>query len=61
MYIAILLLGIIGAIAAIILFFISKKFEVQEDPRIIQISEILPGANCGGVVIRDVADLLPHV
>ena len=48
MYIAILLLGIIGAIAAIILFFISKKFEVQEDPRIIQISEILPGANCGG-------------
>ena len=48
MYIAVLLLGIIGAIAAVILFFISKKFEVQEDPRIMQIMEILPGANCGG-------------
>ena len=48
MYIAISLLGIVGAIAAVILFFISKKFEVQEDPRITQISEILPGANCGG-------------
>ena len=48
MYIAIILLGISGAVAAIILFFISKKFEVQEDPRITQISEILPGANCGG-------------
>ena len=48
MYIAIFLLGIIGAIAAVILFIISKKFEVQEDPRITQITEILPGANCGG-------------
>ena len=48
MYIAITLLGIIGAVAAIILFLISKKFEVQEDARIIQISGILPGANCGG-------------
>ena len=48
MHIAIILLGITGAVAAIILFIISKKFEVQEDPRITQISEILPGANCGG-------------
>ena len=48
MYIAIILLGITGAVAAIILFLISKKFEVQEDIRITQISEILPGANCGG-------------
>ena len=48
MYIAVLLLGIIGAIAAVILFFTSKKFEVKEDPRITQIMEILPGANCGG-------------
>ena len=48
MYIAVLLLGIIGAIAAVILYFISKKFEVKEDPRITQIMKILPGANCGG-------------
>lgn len=48
MYIAIILLGIVGAIAALILFFISKKFEVKEDPRIAQVLEVLPGANCGG-------------
>ena len=48
MYITVLLLGIIGAIAAVILYVISKKFEVKEDPRFTQIMEILPGANCGG-------------
>lgn len=48
MYIAIILLGGIGAVAAFILFFLSKKFEVKEDPRIAQILEVLPGANCGG-------------
>ncbi|MDR2775108.1 MAG: Fe-S cluster domain-containing protein [Tannerella sp.] len=48
MYIAIILLGITGAIAALILFVLSKKFEVKEDPRIARTLEILPGANCGG-------------
>ncbi len=48
MYIAIILLGLIGAAAALILFAVSKKFEVHEDPRIGQIQNALPGANCGG-------------
>ena len=48
MYIAILLIGLTGAISAFILYFISKKFEVREDLRIAQILKILPGANCGG-------------
>jgi Na+-translocating ferredoxin:NAD+ oxidoreductase RNF subunit RnfB len=48
MYTAIILLGTIGAVAASILFIISKKFEVHEDPRIAQTLEVLPGANCGG-------------
>jgi RnfABCDGE-type electron transport complex B subunit len=48
MYIAIILLGITGAIAAFILFVLSKKFEVKEDPRIARTLEALPGANCGG-------------
>ncbi|MDR1223739.1 MAG: Fe-S cluster domain-containing protein [Tannerella sp.] len=48
MYIAIILLGIIGATAAFILFILSKKFEVKEDPRIALVLEALPGANCGG-------------
>ena len=44
----VIFLGTIGALSAIILFAVSKKFEVYEDPRINQIREILPAANCGG-------------
>jgi len=31
-----------------VLFAASKKFAVYEDPRIAQVGELLPGANCGG-------------
>jgi len=46
--IAIISLGGIGAAGAILLYVISKKFEVYEDPRIAQVEEVLPAANCGG-------------
>ena len=46
--IAVIVLGAIGLIAAVVLFAASKKFAVYEDPRIAQVSEVLPGANCGG-------------
>ncbi|MCF0195843.1 MAG: Fe-S cluster domain-containing protein [Bacteroidaceae bacterium] len=46
--IAVLVLGCIGLISALVLFVISHKFAVQEDPRIAQVSEVLPQANCGG-------------
>jgi len=45
---AALILAVIGVLAAVILFFIAKKFHVEEDPRIDLIVECLPGANCGG-------------
>ena len=45
---AVIVLGGIGLIAAIVLFVCSKKFAVYEDPRIGQVNELLPGANCGG-------------
>jgi hypothetical protein len=38
----------IGAGAAIILYFVARKFKVFEDPRIDQVEEALPAANCGG-------------
>ncbi|MDA3952282.1 MAG: RnfABCDGE type electron transport complex subunit B, partial [Bacteroidales bacterium] len=41
-------LSAIGAIAAIILYFVAQKFKVFEDPRIDQVEEVLPAANCGG-------------
>ena len=46
--IAVIVLGAIGLIAAVVLFVASKKFAVYEDPRIAQVAEVLPGANCGG-------------
>ncbi|HNW83594.1 MAG TPA: RnfABCDGE type electron transport complex subunit B [bacterium] len=41
-------LGAVAAISAMVLFFIAKKFNVVEDPRIDVVAELLPGANCGG-------------
>lgn len=45
---AVLVLGAIALVASVVLFVISKKFAVYEDPRIGQVAELLPGANCGG-------------
>ncbi|MBO5627070.1 MAG: Fe-S cluster domain-containing protein [Prevotella sp.] len=45
---AVIVLGAIALIAAVILYVCSKKFAVKEDPRIAQVLAILPGANCGG-------------
>lgn len=38
----------IGIAAAIILYLAARKFYVYEDPRIDQVEESLPSANCGG-------------
>lgn len=45
---AIISLGATGTAAALILYFVAQKFKVIEDPRIDQVAEQLPGANCGG-------------
>lgn len=46
--IAVGVLGAIGLISALVLFIISKQFAVKEDQRIGLVTEVLPGANCGG-------------
>lgn len=46
--IAVTVLGVIALIAALVLYGVSKKFAVEEDPRIGEVQEALPGANCGG-------------
>jgi Na+-translocating ferredoxin:NAD+ oxidoreductase RNF subunit RnfB len=45
---AVLVLGAIALVSAVILYVCSKKFAVKEDPRLGQVVEVLPGANCGG-------------
>ena len=46
--IAVAALAILGFVLALLLFVVSKRFAVKEDPRIGQVLEALPGANCGG-------------
>ncbi|HUS85908.1 MAG TPA: Fe-S cluster domain-containing protein [Bacteroidales bacterium] len=41
-------LSVLGLSAALILFFVAQKFKVYEDPRIDEVEQSLPGANCGG-------------
>ena len=45
---SVLLLTSLGIIAAIVLYIVSKKFYVYEDPLIAEVEDILPAANCGG-------------
>ncbi len=44
----ILTLSALGALAALILFYVVQRFNVEEDPRIDEVESMLPGANCGG-------------
>ena len=45
---SVVLLASLGALAALILYIVSKKFYVYENPLIAEVDEILPAANCGG-------------
>lgn len=49
-------IGIIGLICGIILSVSAKFLAVKEDPRIGEIEELLPGANCGGCGYAGCAD-----
>lgn len=42
------MLSVLGALLAVVLYFVAQKFKVYEDPRIDEVEKVLPGANCGG-------------
>ena len=44
----VVVLGALGLVGGALLYFISRKFRVDEDPRIAEIESHLAGANCGG-------------
>lgn len=46
--ITVLVVSGLGALLALLLFLVAKKFKVEEDPRIDEVEKMLPGANCGG-------------
>ena len=41
----ILTLCALGVLAAVVLYFVARKFRVEEDPRIDEVEKMLPGAN----------------
>ena len=45
---AVLTLGISGLVFGVLLGLAAAKFKLEQDPRVSQILDVLPGANCGG-------------
>ena len=45
---SVLVLGGVGLILSVVLYATSRKFAVEEDVRVKDVGEMLPGANCGG-------------
>jgi RnfABCDGE-type electron transport complex B subunit len=41
-------MGGLGLVFAAVLAIANKKLHVEEDPRVIEIMDVIPGANCGG-------------
>ena len=49
----IVILTVLGLLLALILFWVARKFKVEEDPRIDEVEKVMPGANCGGCGLPD--------
>ena len=45
---SLIVLGVLGCLASVVLFLVARKINVEEDPRIDLVEEALPSANCGG-------------
>lgn len=46
--VAVMVLCGVALLAAVVLYTVSRKFAVKEDPRVKDVQQCLPGANCGG-------------
>ncbi len=44
---AVLTLGVVAAAFATILYLVARRFAVEEDPRVAEVTDMLPGINCG--------------
>ena len=42
------ILAVLGLLLALVLFWVARRFKVEEDPRIDEVEKVMPGANCGG-------------
>ena len=53
---AVLVVTIVGLLGAVVLVAAAHFMQVEEDPRIAQVQEVLPGANCGACGYAGCAD-----
>ncbi len=53
----VIILGVTGLVGVVMLYFVSRRFRINEDPRVGRITTQLPGANCGGCGLRGCRDL----
>lgn len=44
----VVILTVLGLLLSLVLFWVARKFKVEEDPRIDEVEKAMPGANCGG-------------
>jgi len=58
---SLIVLGLLALLLGIILAVASKVFHVEVDPRIEQVEELLPGANCGGCGLAGCAAAAEHI
>jgi Na+-translocating ferredoxin:NAD+ oxidoreductase RNF subunit RnfB len=42
------ILTVLGLLLALILYWVARRFKIEEDPRIDEVEKAMPGANCGG-------------
>ena len=57
---SIITLGGIGALGAVLLGGVARRFHVEEDPRIAEVEALLPGANCGACGYKGCHDFAVH-
>lgn len=44
----VLIMGVVALLLGVLITIVSKKFEIPQDPKVNDLTNILPGANCGG-------------
>ena len=44
----VVIITVLGLLLALVLYLVAQRFKVEEDPRVEEVENALPGANCGG-------------
>ncbi|MBR2911648.1 MAG: ferredoxin, partial [Lentisphaeria bacterium] len=59
--IAVIVMGCLGLLLGLVIGFFAKLFKVESDSRVELVTELLPGANCGGCGKAGCADFAKSI